>query len=230
VAIDSRRTDLFRLAVALHIGFLRMTGRPLGSYKQIPTVLWRHLGRQLNVKPPDLGTLRSLYDGNLKTLSDHQRFARDAINFRAIAEHQRRYVIRWLKEQLTGRPERGQLTNDLKRWFYEHRIVIPPERMLRQFVVQAVRDIEGQLHGALEQAVGMEKLESWARVLAQPHGEHSSLQRWLWAVPLRNSTHQMSEILDKVNLLTMYEVATRWPIECNDAMVRHYARRCASRP
>ncbi|WP_175795695.1 DUF4158 domain-containing protein, partial [Burkholderia multivorans] len=168
VAIDSRRTDLFRLAVALHIGFLRMTGRPLGSYKQIPTVLWRHLGRQLNVKPPDLGTLRSLYDGNLKTLSDHQRFARDAINFRAIAEHQRRYVIRWLKEQLTGRPERGQLTNDLKRWFYEHRIVIPPERMLRQFVVQAVRDIEGQLHGALEQAVGMEKLESWARVLAQP--------------------------------------------------------------
>lgn len=40
VAIDSRRTDLFRLAVALHIGFLRMTGRPLGSYKQIPTVLW----------------------------------------------------------------------------------------------------------------------------------------------------------------------------------------------
>ncbi|MBU9546209.1 Tn3 family transposase [Burkholderia multivorans] len=230
VAIDSRRADLFRLAVALHIGFLRMTGRPLGSYKQIPTVLWRHLGRQLNVKPPDLGTLRSLYDGNLKTLSDHQRFARDVTNFRSIAEHQRRYVIRWLKEQLTGRPERGQLTNDLKRWFYDHRIVIPPERMLRQFVVQAVRDIEGQLHGALEHAVGMEKLESWARVLAQPHGEHSSLQRWLWAVPLRNSTHQMSEILDKVNLLTMHEVATRWPVECNDAMVRHYARRCASRP
>ena len=81
VAIDSRRTDLFRLAVALHIGFLRMTGRPLGSYKQIPTVLRRHLGRQLNVKPPDLGTLRSLYDGNLKTLSDPSACPKTRTNF-----------------------------------------------------------------------------------------------------------------------------------------------------
>ncbi|WP_137910022.1 MULTISPECIES: Tn3 family transposase [unclassified Burkholderia] len=228
--IDSRRSDLYRLAVALHIGFLRMTGRSLDSYKQIPSVLWRHLGRQLKIQPPDIGTLRSLYDGNLKTLSDHQRFAQSVINFRSIAEHQRRYVIRWLKEQLTGRPERGQIPNDLKRWFYEHRIVIPPDRMLRQFIVQAVRDIETYLHEALDRTYGMETLARWAQVLAQPHGEHASLQRWLWAVPLRNSTVQMSEVLDKINLLTMHNVATRWPAECNDAIVRHYARRCAGRP
>ncbi|MBB3262129.1 hypothetical protein F4827_007009 [Paraburkholderia bannensis] len=29
--IDSRRTDLYRLAIALHIGFLKMTGQPLDS-------------------------------------------------------------------------------------------------------------------------------------------------------------------------------------------------------
>lgn len=228
--IDSRRTDLYRLAIALHVGFLRMTGRPLDSYKQIPTILWRHLGQQLDVQPPDVGTLRSIYDGNFKTLSDHQGFARTIVNFRSIAEHQRRYVIRWLKEQLTGRPERGQLMSDLKRWFYEHRIVIPPDRRLRQFVVQAVHDIEDSLHETLEQVLGIDKLESWARTLAQPHGDHTSLQRWLWAVPLRGSTHQMSEILDKIKLLTMHGVANYWPVECNDAIVRYYARRCASRP
>jgi hypothetical protein len=228
--IDSRRTDLYRLSIALHVGFLRMTGRPLDSYKHIPTVLWRHLGQQLGVLPPEVGTLRSLYDGNFKTLSDHQSFARTVINFRVLAEHQRRYVIRWLKEQLTGRPERGQLMNDLKRWFYEHRIVIPPDRTLRQFVVQAVHDIEDSLREMLERAFGADRLASWARLLGQPHKEHTSLQRWLWAVPLRNSTHQMSEVLDKINLLTMHGVADSWPAECNDAIVRHYARRCASRP
>ncbi len=228
--IDSRRTDLFRLAIALHVGFLRMTGRPLDSYRQIPTALWRHLGHQLDVQPPDVGTLRSIYDGNFKTLSDHQGFAQTIIHFQSIAEHQRRYVIRWLKEQLAGRPESGQLTSDLKRWFYEHRIVIPSDRMLRQLIVQAVRDIEGSLHAALERTLGTDRLDSWARLLAQPHGDRRSLQSWLWAVPLRGSTHQMSEVLDKINLLTMHGVALSWPVDCNDAVVRHYARRCAGRP
>jgi TnpA family transposase len=229
-SIYSRRSDLYRLAMALHVGFIRMTGRTLDSYRQIPTVLLRHLGQQLGVPSPDVGTLRSIYDGNLKTLSDHQTFAQTIVNFRSIAEHQRRYVIRWLKEQLTGRPERGQLMSDLKRWFYEHRIVIPPDRMLRTFIVQAVHDIEASLHETLQQALGTDKLDSWARLLAQQHGDHTSLQHWLWAVPIRGSTHQMSEVLDKINLLTMHGVAGNWPVECNDAIVRHYARRCAGRP
>lgn len=81
--IDSRRTELYGLAIALHVGFLRMTSRPLDSYRQIPTILWRHLGRQLDVQPPDVGTLRSIYDGNFKTLSDHQGFAKAIVNFRS---------------------------------------------------------------------------------------------------------------------------------------------------
>ncbi|SAL05804.1 transposase Tn3 [Caballeronia calidae] len=192
-------------------------------------MLWRHLGRQLHVQPPDLGTLRSIYDGRFDTLSDHQRFAQIIANFRVISEHQRRYVIRWLKEQLTGRPERGQLGNDLKQWFYEHRIVIPNERTIRQFIVQAVRDTESSLHAEFQRTFGPQKLDSWARLLPQPHKEHVSLQGWLWAVPLRGSTQQMGEVLDKINLLTMHGVACAWPGTCNDAIVRYYARRCASR-
>ncbi|KVN88830.1 hypothetical protein WJ68_04645 [Burkholderia ubonensis] len=60
--IDGRRSHLYRLAVGLHLGFVRMTGRTLGAYKQIPKRRWHHLGEQLGVEPPDLGTLRALYD------------------------------------------------------------------------------------------------------------------------------------------------------------------------
>lgn len=227
--IQTRRSDLYQLTVALHIGFIRMSGRTLDSYKQIPSVLWRHLGGQLNVQPPDVGTLRSIYDGRFDTLSDHQRFAQIVANFRIISEHQRRYVIRWLKERLTGRPQRGDLSDELKLWFNEHRIIMPTERAIRQLVVQAIHDIEGSLCDELSLTFGSEKLESWARILAQPHKEHRSLQAWLWAVPLRGSVHQMIEVLDKVNLLTVHGLATPWPSACNDAIVRHYARRCAAR-
>lgn len=85
--------------------------------------------------------------------------------------------------------------------------MIPPDRRLRQFVVQAVHDIENALHDTLAQALGVDRLDSWARTSAQPYGQRTSLQRWLWAVLLRGSTHQMGEVLDKVKLLTMYGVA-----------------------
>ena len=38
--VDARRTDLYRLGVGLHIGFVRMTGRTLDAYKQIPISQW----------------------------------------------------------------------------------------------------------------------------------------------------------------------------------------------
>jgi hypothetical protein len=107
--IEARRGDLYRLAVALHIGFIRMSGRTLDAYKQVPKVLWNHLGAQLELDPPDLGTLRTLYETQARTLIDHQVPAYQALGFRPMVEHQRRYVMRWLKERLTGRSERGDL-------------------------------------------------------------------------------------------------------------------------
>ena len=228
--IDARRTDLYRLGVGLHIGFVRMTGRTLDAYKQIPKALWSHLGEQLGVDPPELGTLRSLYDGRTDTLVDHQMLAYQVLGFRPMAEHQRRYVVRWLKERLSGRPERGQLLHELKRWLYEHRILIAHDRLLKRLIVQAVQGVEVALTDTLGRAFGASILDGWGHLLPQPEGEHGSLQHWLWAVPLRNSTHQISEIFTKIDRLYSIGVHSRWPANCNDALVRHYARRCANRP
>ena len=139
--IEARRGDLYRLAVALHIGFIRMSGRTLDAYRQVPKVLWNHLGAQLELDPPDLGTLRTLYETRARTLIDHQVLAYQALGFRPMAEHQRRYVVRWLKERLTGRPDRGDLLYELKRWLYEHRILIVHDRLLSRFIIRAGRDV-----------------------------------------------------------------------------------------
>ena len=79
--IGRRRGDSLRLGLALHIGFLRMTGRPLNSVRAVPAVLMRHLGQVLDIAPPDLASLRALYARG-RTLFDHQNHACEALDLR----------------------------------------------------------------------------------------------------------------------------------------------------
>ena len=59
--ISRRRGDNHKLGLALHIGFVRMSGRPLNSVRAVPPVLLRHLGQMLGITTPDLASLRALY-------------------------------------------------------------------------------------------------------------------------------------------------------------------------
>ena len=196
----------------------------------MPRFLWAHVGAQIGVTPPDMGTLTALYDGHTDTLVDHQMLAYQALGFSPVAEHQRRYLTRWLKERLAGQPRRTELLHELKRWLYEHRILIPHDRALKRLINQAVIDFETALNDALVLAYGEATLDRWGTLLARPEGERPSLQQWLWAVPLRTSTHQMGELFDKIERLYKLGIHHRWPSVCNEAVVRHYARRCANRP
>ena len=227
--INARRRHLYRLAFALHIGFVRMTGRTLDACRYVPRNLWQHLGEQLDIEPPDLGTMYALYDGHTDTLIEHQACAYRVLGFGPMTEHQRRYVVRWLKAVLSGRQDRNGLLQDLKRWLYEHRILLQRDRTLRQLVVQAAREVETTLTDELTQVFGEATPERWSELLPKPHGDVASLQQWLWSVPLRNSTRQMSELFRKIEHLVKLGAHERWPETCNEAIVRHFARRCANR-
>lgn len=228
--IDARRNELYRLAVGLHIGFVRMTGRTLDAYKQIPKTLWSHLGAQLGINPPEVGTLRSLYQTRPRTLVDHQMIGYQALGFGLMTEHQRRYVVRWLKETLPGRPDLSTQLGDLKRWLYEHQILIVHDRELKRLITGAIKTHEANLEETLLRALGEQTLNEWSRELGSHNGDQDNLQHWLWSVPLRNSTVQMGELCDKIDRLYGLKVQSNWPAEIKETVVRHYARRCADRP
>lgn len=122
-----------------------MTGRTLDAYKQVPKRLWQHLGEQLGIDPPDLGTLRVLYDDRTDTLADHQKLAYETLGFQPMAEHQRHYVVRWLKERLSGRQDRSTALLDLKQWLYEYRVLIVHDRALRQLMMIALERTKAQI-------------------------------------------------------------------------------------
>ena len=229
--ISSRRGELFRLALALHIGFVRMTGRTLDAYHQVPKVLWEHLSRQLDIDTPDIGTLRALYDKRPRTQIDHQLLAYESQGFSIMTEHQRRYLVRWLKETLTGRPESSSLINQVKVWLYDHRILIPHERALKRHIAESIRKHESELSLHILKAQGVGKVDQWRQALTEsvPDYGQNSLQEWLWAMPLRHSTVQMAELFDKIKRLTSLGLDTGWPAALNETLVKHYARRCAQR-
>ena len=60
-AINARRGDAHKLGLALHIGFLRMSGRLLYAFRVVPVALWRHLSEELGIATPDVASLRTLY-------------------------------------------------------------------------------------------------------------------------------------------------------------------------
>ena len=79
--IEARRGNALKLGLALHIGFLRLSGRLLNSVRVVPSALWRHLGQELGVAAPELASLKALY-GRGRTLFDHQQLACEVLRFR----------------------------------------------------------------------------------------------------------------------------------------------------
>lgn len=99
-AIEECRQPAHKLGLALHIGFLRMSGRPLNAVRMVPANLLQHLGTQLAIEAvPDLASLRALYRRG-RTLYDHQALACKLVGFTRMSEHQRRHLVRALRDEV----------------------------------------------------------------------------------------------------------------------------------
>ena len=103
--IEDRYSPALKLALALQIGFLRITGHLLEAVRIVPPALWRHHGQQLGVAAPDLASLRSMYQRR-RTLFEHQEVACETLGFNLRSEAQRRGMVRVLRAELTRTSDR----------------------------------------------------------------------------------------------------------------------------
>ena len=95
--IQAHRRDTNRLAIAIQVGYMRMTGMALNLVEMIPSAVLAHVADQLAQTPPQLTSIRALYRRR-RTLYDHQEAARQILGLRALSEHGRRK----LKAELIG--------------------------------------------------------------------------------------------------------------------------------
>jgi hypothetical protein len=226
--IARRRGDSLKLGLALHIGFVRMSGRPLNGVRAVPAVLLRHLGQVLEIATPDLASLRALYARG-RTLFDHQQQACEALGFAWMTEHQRRALVRVLRDEVAHRADREQLLVHARQWLYDHRLLVVRDRVIRALVAAALVELEGVTADAIHTTVPAATLKHWTSAVDSPRPDGQHCQSWLWSAPAKHSTRQITEVLERIAFLTNLGV-DRHLEELNDVLVRRYARRMAARP
>lgn len=151
-AINARRGDSHKLGLALHIGFLRMSGRLLGAFRVIPVALWRHLGNELGIAAPEVASLRAMYERG-RTLFDHQQVACTVLGFQWMSEHQRRSLVRELRDEVARCADRDQLLVRARQWLYKNKLVIVHERAIRTLIAAALAQLEVETGTAIAASV-----------------------------------------------------------------------------
>ena len=225
--IEERRRPVLKLALALQIGFLRMSGRLLEAVRIVPPSLWRHLGEQFDVAAPDLASLRSMYHRR-RTLFEHQEVACETLGFHWLSNAQRGALVRVVRDELTRTFDRQRLLQFARRWLYDHRLVVLRERELRALILQALRQYEAQFAAQIVSSVGPQQLSAWKAAIVQPHASGSTMQSWLWAAPAKHSTPQIKGVLDRIEVLKCLGVSAQLT-SVPDAALSRYAQRLVSR-
>lgn len=156
-AINARRGDSHKLGLALHIGFLRMSGRLLGAFRVIPVALWRHLGNELGIAAPEVASLRAMYERG-RTLFDHQQVACTVLGFQWMSEHQRRSLVRELRDEVARCADRDQLLVRARQWLYKNKLVIVHERAIRTLIAAALAQLEVETGTAIAASVDQQHL------------------------------------------------------------------------
>jgi len=227
-AILSKREPLHRLGLALQMGFIRMTGGVLASVKMVPAELWAHLGSTLDMKAPDIASLRSLYRGR-RTLFTHQKLAIETLGFVRMSEHQRRALVRHLRVEVLSEFDRHRLMTQVKVWLYENSILIEGERPLKSAIDAALKLAEEELSVTIQREVSAEALSSWRLAFDEPYRPGISFQEWLGQTPRRQSFPQLREQYERIRHLTEMGVANHTMPSVSDHIKRHYASAMADR-
>jgi hypothetical protein len=225
--IDRRRGPALKLGLALHLGFVRMSGRPLDAFRVLPVALLRHLGKELGIPVPDVASLRALYARG-RTLVDHQDLACRWLGFSWMTPHQRGVLVRVLRDEVVSCADREQLVALARRWLYEHRLLIVHARAIRAIVATATRELEADTAAAIRSTVPAATWQRWLAATTETRADGQTMQNWLWAAPAKHSTRQISEVLERIDLLVELGV-DRVLVDLNAALERRLARRLAAR-
>jgi hypothetical protein len=228
--IDSHRHPTYRVAIALHLGFLRMTGCSPGPSATIPESLWNHLADQLKadrVSRP--AVFRDLYATRDRARFEHRAAVHQFAGWVTLTGHRTDEALQWLKRLLAEQPDHLALLQALRVWLYGHRILIAPGRTLRQLVTRAGREVEAAWRGSLTSAFGEAALTRWISMAAQAPAADPALQQWR-VIASDAPAYPPGKLLDIIGALYACGIQQGWPAACPPAMVGYYARRHAQRP
>ena len=131
-SVRERRGPLNRLALALQIGFLKMTGRTLNSVELIPPQILDHLGRQVDCVAPRIASIRAFYRRRHRTLFEHHATALRLLGRSELIPHAERGLVAYLRREAAAVFDLSELMARCRSWLVEQ-VALGRHRRRNQF-------------------------------------------------------------------------------------------------
>jgi hypothetical protein len=200
-AIRSRRKAALRVAAAIQLGFLKMTGCPLAAVRVIPARLLRHVALQLDTEPISIATLRTIYERS-KTLYEHQWWAMQILGFEKATPAQLKPLTPYLTNEAKYASTVDQLVERAKLWVYQNRFISLGERDLRDRARRAMGEsLLGLLQLIREQLPPHEQRRWESQLLRLREGSSQTTLEWLQQPPRRKSINALRERQERIAFL-----------------------------
>src|SRR4051812_8600280 len=227
--VRERRGPLNRLALALQIGFLKMTGRTLNSVELIPSEILDHLGRHLDCVPPRIASVRAFYRRRPRTLFEHHEAALRLLGRTVLTPHAERGLVACLRREAAAVFDHADLMARARIWLVEHHYLLLRERDIRRQVIAARRH-EQALFKTIAAAVPAAERETWvSRLLAPVEGSEIGHVEWLGAVPSSKGATGLETQIEKVGFLKELAANRLVLSDLPLAGLEHFAKRLMSR-
>ena len=226
--IKASRGALNRIGLALHIGFLKMTGRCLNSIQRVPMPVLRRIGEDLGLDVPDLASIRSLYRRR-RTLHDHQALATELLERASVPTHAERALTAHLRREASSSYSTRILEHRAAVWLVTHGYLLPSSRRLRSLAAAALSWREVQLVRRIHATVGTGTTGHWMKALNARHRMGCSVLEYLTVAPKSRSSVELSRQLERIKLLQELEADKLGLPEFTMATLSHYGDRVGRR-
>jgi len=227
--VRERRGPVNRMALALQVGFLKMTGNTLNSVERIPADILAHLGPQLDCEPPRIATIRAFYGRRRRTLFEHHAAALRLLGRSELTSHAERGLVAYMRREAMAVFDHADLMASVRLWLIEHHYLMLRERDVRRHVTAAWRHHEQALFKAIVAVVPVQR-DAWVpRLLALIEGDEITHLEWLGAVPSSKATKGLEEQTEKVGFLKELGAARLVLPDLPLAGLEHFSRRMTSR-
>ncbi len=219
--IRSRYKPNLRIAAAIQLGFLKMTGRSLDALGVIPRELLRHIGARLELPAPKIASLRSIYRRR-KTLFEHQAWAMDVAGFSRPTSKQLAHLTAHLRKEARYGISVDALVALGNVWLYQQNLINPGDRPIRDFARHALAESEQGLWTLMTTSVPETTRHDWERKLLSVRPDGRAYLEWLAEPPRRGNRSEFSERLDRIQFLKSLKV-DRFPLDgVSPAKIRLY--------
>jgi hypothetical protein len=200
-AIRKEFRPRYRIAVALQLGFMRLTGARLNAFNVVPRKLLNLVGEQVGETAPSIASLRSMYRrGN--TRRDHQAWVMQRLNIKAHTKRQERMLFAALREASKATESIDRLIATARQWLFDKSLLVPATSTLRDICVRAASDTESQIYQCICRAVSSDKRRAWETALFEKRKDGSMHLEWLQSAPKRRSQKTLRNLFQKIAYLT----------------------------